>query len=217
MCQCLEVGFGTVSEVISSQVHPLNCTKQGSSFNTAIMLKNIQFLNTVIEDDSNIVLASKETGIDCPEPAARDTDCENTGHATKEAVDDYKTHPLRETTGDDTAHAVTENDDDHKFTVVRETYQDNTEQDTKDTCDDLLHRNVKINGKSTVHASEHVDDKHRAVAAGETVVTYEIICDSTVLVPVLKEKAGKAKTTVNDREGTFTPPTTRQKVRNHIF
>ena len=88
MCQCLEVGFGTVSEVISSQGHPLNCTKQGSSFNTAIMLKKNQFLNTVIEDDSNIVVATKETGIDCPEPAARETDCGNTGHATKEAVDD---------------------------------------------------------------------------------------------------------------------------------
>ena len=48
-------------------------------------------------------------------------------------------------------------------------------------------------------------------------VGYETICDSTVLVPTLKEKAVQAKTIIKDREGTFTPSTTRQKVRNLSF
>ena len=45
MFQCLEVAFGTVNEVISSQVHQLNCCKDTSLLYTPDMLDKIQYVH----------------------------------------------------------------------------------------------------------------------------------------------------------------------------
>ena len=89
MCQCLEIGFGTVGGVISSQVHHfhLDCTKQAVLFNTADLSRKLRFLNTAVNETEN----------GQAEPAARESNVVN-----KEMVDVLKVPVAKYTDGNDT-------------------------------------------------------------------------------------------------------------------
>ena len=169
------------------------------------MAGKLRFLNAVINDDSHPVLAEEEKAIDCSQLAARGTDCGSRAHAIKEVVNDHKTPCSIETTGDDTAHAVIEKHDDHIVSVVRETYDDDTGHDIKDICDDLLHKKLKTNGKSTVHGSEHVDDNQTAVAVGDTVAKNQTFSLKNTVddhsAPVAIDKDGNIKTDASKETG----------------
>ena len=60
MCQCLDVKFGSVSEVIFSQVHQLSCDKESALFHTGNMLGKLQFLKSIIKEGSHTASTDKE-------------------------------------------------------------------------------------------------------------------------------------------------------------
>ena len=121
MCQCLEIGFGSVSEVISSQVHQLNCTKEVALFHTTDMLVKLCFLNpshknsicTAPYDDKTDQIGF-DSAFDFKEnddykaPAARKSVGNAKVHAENDSGDDHSASTFREKCGDDTVHTAKE-------------------------------------------------------------------------------------------------------------
>ena len=122
--------FGSVSDVISSQAHHLNCNNTAVEFHTASMLEKLHFLNPALGDCSPF--APSHSNSDNTAAATRVTKNNDTDQNKKEShyyhLEAGATEKHDENT---TAYAhtidasiVTEGDD--KVDVAKKTHQDQT-------------------------------------------------------------------------------------------
>ena len=143
------------------------------------MLKKLHFKNTLIDDGIHTVLATKETSIDCQEPASRETDRGNTVNATKQGVDYHKKIAPRETTADNATHAVNEN---HTVFVIEDgNLRVNSSNETEITHAEPVARETAHDAKESVKATavkESNDNKDSTIHIRSASYQWETIFSS---------------------------------------
>ena len=144
MCQCLEIGFGTVSGVISHQVHHFHqdCTKQSALFHTADVSTKLLFLNTSVNGTEN----------DHAEPVARESNVVDIAYDTNEMVDVLKVLAAKYRDDNDTVGT------DHITPAIRLTTDDRAhhthKEDKEMDSGDLSQVSIEIKCNNPVIVSE---------------------------------------------------------------
>ena len=160
LCQCHEVEFGSVSDVISSQAHHLNCNNTSVKFHTASMVGELQYLNPGLGGCSPF--APSHSNSDNTAAAIRVTNDNDTDQNNKESQYYHLEAGAIETHDENTAANAKKRDGDAALTA-RET--DDKATTTTDTDDHHTASTVKkINIDNTITAFKIKDSRTEDVA-----------------------------------------------------